>query len=74
MAACKGVCDRMEMPKPRKAGGFYRNGYRRCGTCNWYVKIEVLKQKGLPEFQCPCCKHKLKSRPNAKQFRDKTKK
>ncbi len=70
-ATCIGLCRRMKMPKPKKIGGFYRNGYKRCSYCEWYAKPEVLKKQGYDDRKCPCCRRIFKTRPNSKAFREK---
>jgi len=59
---CKGWCNRFEFTsekleiKPFKSsGGFYNQGFKRCGQCNVYMKLK--------NVFCPCCGRKLQVRP-----------
>jgi len=65
-AVCTELCNRINMPKPKKAGGFYKNGYKRCKYCEWWVKPEVLIKLGYNDIKCPCCKRILKTKPHVK--------
>lgn len=70
-ATCKGTCKLIKMPKPKKIGGFYRNGFKRCSFCDWWAKIEQLQDLGYDTVKCPCCKRVFKSKPNKKEFKEK---
>lgn len=70
-AVCRGLCNLLEMPKPKKTGGFYRNGFKRCSYCVWWMSIQELKRLGYNPNRCPCCNLLLKKRPNSKEFRKK---
>jgi len=68
-ATCIDLCKRIKMPNPNKAGGFYKNGYKRCKHCEWWVKPEVLIELGYGTLRCPCCKVIFKTKPNKNKIK-----
>ena len=59
---CKGLCKRFDFTSKKLklkpfslSGGFYNQGFKRCGQCGIYMKLEG----GF----CPCCGRKLQVRP-----------
>ena len=57
--SCKGICIRY------RASNNYANGQKRCKICEQFVKWNGL--------MCPCCKHKLRTRPRDPKLNEKFK-
>jgi uncharacterized Zn finger protein (UPF0148 family) len=47
---CKGICIRYKTPS-----NHYTNGHKRCKECELFIKWDGVL--------CPCCGHKLRTRP-----------
>ncbi|WP_420545275.1 hypothetical protein [Nitrosopumilus sp.] len=60
---CNGICHRYKVTKGRNTDSWYRQGAKRCTFCDVYMGWEGL--------WCPCCRHRLRSRPKASQYRQK---
>ena len=57
---CKGICVRYRAPNN------YANGQKRCQICEQFVKWNGL--------MCPCCRHKLRTRPRNPKLYEKLRK
>jgi len=62
---CKGICTRYSSPKHMN-GGMYEAGYKRCNTCEIYLKTD--------SQQCPCCENNLRNRPRNSRYKEKFRK
>lgn len=60
--ACHGICYRFAERKPVKEGR-YATGQKRCNICCIFVKTEG--------FRCPCCNHKLRTKPENKELKQR---
>jgi hypothetical protein len=58
--SCKGICVRY------RASNNYANGQKRCKICEQFVKWNGL--------MCPCCRHKLRTRPRNPKLNEKLRK
>jgi DNA-directed RNA polymerase subunit RPC12/RpoP len=54
----------MKAQKPLKVSR-YLVGQKRCQTCSVYIEWEGV--------WCPCCSYRLRTKPRAKQFKEKLK-
>ena len=59
---CKGTCIRYKALKPLD-NGRYASGQKRCQICMLFIKWEGL--------WCPCCVHKLRTRPRNLKYKAK---
>ena len=57
---CKGICVRY------RASNNYANGQKRCKICEQFIKWNGL--------MCPCCRHKLRTRPRNPKLYEKLRK
>lgn len=62
---CNEICEKYRTGKT-KNGTRYGNDKKRCTRCNIFIEY-----KGK---YCPCCRHKLRTRPQAKFYKEKWRK
>ena len=60
---CNQICLKYKA-KCTPSEGRYRNGQKRCPSCNIYLQYDGL--------HCPCCRYKLRTKPRNKIFKEKT--
>jgi len=60
---CPGICVKLKAPFDAHGGGYYTNGHKRCNFCDIFI------QHNGP--RCPCCKHRLRSKPLGNKQRKK---
>ena len=67
--SCRGIHNRYKTEK--QGGSLYKLGYKRCGVCEVFYDPENLRKHNLTVLFCPCCKYRLKSKPNSRIFKQR---
>jgi len=63
ITGCKGICEEYRTGRTKK--GWYGNDKKRCTRCGIFIEY-----KGV---YCPCCGHRLRTRPLAKLYKERWK-
>lgn len=59
---CKGICIRYKAKRSVRIG-YYRLGFKRCNTCELFIKWEGR--------MCPCCGYQLRMKPRDRALKEK---
>ena len=63
---CRGICLKLKAKKPlRENSGRYIAGQKRCQVCEIFIL--------WPEYFCPCCGYRLRTRPRNFKYKSKMK-
>jgi len=60
---CNGICHRYKITKGNRNDSWYKQGAKRCTTCDIYIKWEGL--------WCPCCGYMLRTKPKNNQYKQR---
>ena len=60
---CNGICHRHKITKGKRNDSWYKQGAKRCSTCDIYIKWDGL--------WCPCCGYMLRNKPKNNQYKQR---
>ena len=60
---CNGICHRHKITKGKRTDSWYKQGAKRCSTCDIYIKWDGM--------WCPCCGYMLRNKPKNNQYKQR---